>query len=110
MATLSELARLHTDLDKADGSHLPRLVGERGLLADLCFADLLLYVHVADGRWLVLGQVRPATNQTLYVADWIGTFATPAETPVLDGANEKGEAVEGEIVVDTGEGSARMLA
>ena len=37
------------------------------MLADFCFADLLLYVpDAATGSWLVVGQVRPATGQTIY--------------------------------------------
>ena len=50
-----------------DIDHLHRLAAEWGFLADLCFADLLLYVEAGDGRWLVVDQVRPATNQTMYV-------------------------------------------
>ncbi len=110
MATISELARLQTNLDRADVAHLQRLVGEWGLLADLCFADLILYVHGTDGRWLVLGQVRPATSQTLYVADWVGTYANITESAVLDAAEAKGESVEGEIRVEEVEGGTRMLA
>ena len=44
MATIGELARQHTSLSKEDVSHLQALTGEWGMLADLCFADLLLYV------------------------------------------------------------------
>ena len=44
MATLAELARQHTALERDDVAHLQRLVGEWGMLADFCFADLLLYV------------------------------------------------------------------
>ena len=42
------------------------------MLADLCFADLLLYVPTKDDRWLIVGQVRPATGQTMYRTDWVG--------------------------------------
>ena len=50
MATIAELARQHTRLDRGDVAHLQRLVGEWGMLADFCFADLLLYVLTTDGR------------------------------------------------------------
>ena len=59
MATLAELARRHTALGRDDVLHLQRLVGEWGMLADFCFADLLLYAPTRDGGWFVLGQVRP---------------------------------------------------
>ena len=48
-----------------------------------------------DGRWLVIGQVRPATAQTLYLADWVGTPANETELPLLNAALE-GRTEEGE--------------
>ena len=44
MATLAELVQEHTDLDGPVVGHLQRLVGGWGVLSDLCFADLLLFV------------------------------------------------------------------
>ena len=49
------------------------------MLADFCFADLLLYAPARDGRWLVIGQVRPVTGQTLYLSDWVGSSANETE-------------------------------
>ena len=73
-------------------SHLNRLTSEWGLLADFCFADLLLYVPTKDERWLIIGQVRPATGQTVYRTDWVGTFANATEQAVLDvGAHVRGD-------------------
>src|SRR4029453_6869913 len=40
VATFSDLARQHTDLERADVAHLLRLVADWGMLADFCFADL----------------------------------------------------------------------
>ena len=67
MATLAELARQHTSLSRDETAHLQHLVSEWGLLADLCFADLLLYVPAGEGRWLVTAHVRPSTGQTIYL-------------------------------------------
>ena len=68
MATLTELARFHTALDGRGVNHLQRLVAGWGLLADFCFADLLLFAPTVDApdgeRFLVLSQVRPSTSQT----------------------------------------------
>ena len=61
-----------TALSRDQINHLQRLIGDWGMLADLCFADLLLYTLDRDGRWLVLAQVRPVTGQTLYFSDWVG--------------------------------------
>ena len=81
MATLSDLARQHTELDRGDIVHLLRLVADWGMLADFCFADVLLYSPDRDGnsRWLVMGHVRPVTGQTLYISDWVGTWANESE-------------------------------
>ena len=45
-----------------------RLVASWGLLADLCFSDLLLWTRdrFDDSRYLVLDHVRPTTSQTIY--------------------------------------------
>ncbi|MEY2588850.1 MAG: two-component system, sensor histidine kinase PdtaS, partial [Acidimicrobiaceae bacterium] len=59
MASLAELARLRTDLDGPKLAHLQRLVGAWGLLADFCFADLLLFAPERGSggtSFVVLGQ------------------------------------------------------
>ena len=83
MASLAALVRDNTTLDREQVSHLNRLTSEWGMLADFCFADLLLYVPTKDDRWLIVGQVRPATGQTVYHTDWVGTFANVSEHSVL---------------------------
>src|SRR5437899_9731241 len=100
MATLGELARLNTRLDGPALGHLQRLVVSWGMLADLCFADLLLFVPVTSGepgRFIVLGQVRPTTSQTLHRDDLVGTFVDKTERPLIARAWELGSIVEGEI-------------
>jgi two-component sensor histidine kinase len=109
MATLGELCRQHTSLTREEINHLKQLVSEWGLLADLCFADLLLYVPSTDSEWLIVAQVRPATGQTLYLADYVGVPADN-ERPLLASAFETGEICEGEIAVDLLPETARMLA
>jgi two-component sensor histidine kinase len=103
MATLSELARFHTALDGRGVGHLQRLVAGWGLLADFCFADLLLFAPTVDGtdgdRFLVLGQVRPSTSQTVYRADWIGTVVHEEERPLVSRAFRLGEIIEGETTI-----------
>ena len=109
MATLGELCRQHTSLTRDEINHLKQLVSEWGLLADLCFADLLLYVPSTDAEWLIVAQVRPATGQTIYLTDYVGVPADN-ERPLLTSAFETGEIREGEIAVDLLPEPARMLA
>ena len=102
MATLAELARLHTCLSDVAVEHLERLVASWSMLADLCFADLLLFAPVAgadDARFVVLGQVRPTTAQTLYREDLVGRTIDDLERPLVARAFRLGEIVEGEITV-----------
>ena len=109
MATLGELCRQHTSLTRDEINHLKQLVSEWGLLADLCFADLLLYVPSNEAEYLIVAQVRPATGQTLYLTDYVGVPADN-ERPLLASAFDTGEISEGEIAVDQQPEPARMLA
>jgi two-component sensor histidine kinase len=110
MAKLSELVREHTDLTRDHVGHLNRLVSEWGMLSDFCFSDLLLYVPTKAGRWAVIAQVRPATGQTIYQTDWVGSLATDSETGVIQKAFEASEVVEGEIAVDGVSDETRLVA
>ncbi len=111
MATLPELARLHTRLSADELSHLTRLVASWGILADLCFSDLLLFVPVAggDGRFIVLGQVRPTTNQTLHGDDLVGRIIDEAERPLVARAFRAGEIMDGEVAVTSRGGEPARL-
>jgi len=110
MATLAELTRQHTSLSREETAHLQHLVSEWGMLADLCFADLLLYVPAGEGRWIVTAHVRPATGQTIYLSDWIGAWASETELPLLAAAMTNGTVHEGEINVASLASPAQMLA
>ncbi len=111
MATLPELARLHTRLNGEELSHLTRLVASWGILADLCFADLLLFVPVVggDGRFIVLGQVRPTTSQTLHTDDLVGRIIDEAERPLVARAFRTGEIMDGEVAVTSRGGEPARL-
>jgi two-component system, sensor histidine kinase PdtaS len=111
MTSLAELSREHTTLGRDDIDHLHRLTAEWGFLSDLCFADLLLYVEGAQGRWLVVDQVRPATNQTMYVSDYVGSWADGIESSLIAQSASAGVKVEGEINADGDDPTiGRMLA
>jgi two-component sensor histidine kinase len=100
-ADLAELDRLRTALGPAKAGHLLRLVASWHLLADFCFADLLLFVPAdADAsRFAVMGQVRASTGQTLYRYDLLGQVADEAERPLVARSFRLGEIIEGEITL-----------
>lgn len=111
LGTLAELVRSRGGLDGAAVAHLHRLVASWGPLADLCFADLLLFVALAGSegqRFVVVGQVRPTTSQTVYRSDFVGTVVTAEERPLIAHALREGCAAEGEV--EAGPGRLRILA
>jgi hypothetical protein len=110
MTTIGELARQHTDLSKEQIGHLVNLASEWGMLADVSFADLLMYVPVEGDNWLVLAQVRAATGQTLYLADWVGSQTSSVERPLLGAATKSGVPCEGEIFIQGVVEDCRMMA
>ena len=66
-------------LNEAQIAHVQRLVGEWQLLADLAFADLLLWVPVevsseGDVTFLCAAQCRPTTGPTAYLFDQVGSM------------------------------------
>jgi two-component system, sensor histidine kinase PdtaS len=115
MASLAELARFFTRLSPPAVAHLHRLAASWGLLADFCFADLLLFAVVGqprdDGsnRFVVLGQVRPTTAQTVYRADWVGTVLDENDRPLVARAYRGGDIIEGELTIPPLKERVRML-
>jgi two-component sensor histidine kinase len=73
MSTLAERVQARTGLTQDDLDHLQRLVAEWQLVADLSFADLVLWVQTHDGPWLAVAHMRPTTGPTTYPKDVVGT-------------------------------------
>jgi two-component sensor histidine kinase len=111
VASLAEIARTQTQLDSGQLSHLQRFTTSWGLVADLCFSDLLLFVPTdAQGtHFVVAGQVRPTTNQTLYVRDLLGEIADEEERPLIARSWKRGEIIEGEVTDPIIRERVRML-
>ncbi|MDQ1403136.1 MAG: two-component system, sensor histidine kinase PdtaS [Actinomycetota bacterium] len=111
MSSPTELAHLHTNIDLPALGHLQRLMASWGMLADLCFADLLLFAPVTEGdgradgnKFVILGQMRPSTSQTLHRQDLVGRLMDEVDRPLVVRAWRLGEIVEGEInATDRGE-------
>src|SRR4051794_41553062 len=73
--SLQELVRAHTDLDPGDVAWLQLLLADWQIIADLSFADLVLWLpdREGNGYWAV-AQMRPTTGPTAYVDDLVGAF------------------------------------
>ena len=94
MPSLTELVRSHTDLDEADVAWLQLLQADWQIIADLSFADLVLWLPDREGRgFWAGGQMRPTTGPTAYVDDIVGTFIPSGRRPMLDAAYDQGRLV-----------------
>lgn len=88
ISTLSELIAEESNLSEREVEHLHRLVASWQLIADLSFADLLLWCPIATqgGGFVCVAQMRPYTAQTLHPEDVFGHTLRAEELPVIDRA------------------------
>jgi len=91
VSTLAERVQARTELTRPDLEHLKALVAEWQLLADLSFADLVLWVRTHEGRWLAVAHMRPTTGPTTYATDVVGTELASSDR--LDSAWRSGRIV-----------------
>jgi two-component sensor histidine kinase len=90
--TLTDLARNLTSLSGPELEWLHSLVSDWQLLADLSFADLILWVPTRapeaarNSGWVAVAQMRPTTGPTSFPDDVVGSRVAPGERPVLDTA------------------------
>jgi two-component sensor histidine kinase len=92
--TLDELAGVHTDLDAEDLAWLHLLLADWQIIADLSFADLVLWLPDNEGKGFWAGaQMRPTTGPTALVDDVVGTFIPVGRRVMLDAAYAQGRLV-----------------
>ena len=85
--SLADIAADRTDLDAGAIAHCELVLRDLGLLADLAFSDLVLWLPVWNaGGYVAAAQVRPATAPTRYPSDIVGTFCPRGRRPELDRA------------------------
>jgi two-component sensor histidine kinase len=89
--SLTELVRAHTDLEPDDVAWLQLLLADWQIIADLSFADLVLWLPDQEGNgYWAAAQMRPTTGPTAYVDDLVGAFVPKGRRPLLDSAHEQG--------------------
>ena len=87
MPALNEVADAHTDLDADDLEWLHLLISDWRIIADLSFADLVLWLPERDGNgYWAAAQVRPTTGPTAFHDDLVGAFVPRGRRPLLDAA------------------------
>ncbi|MGH3355637.1 MAG: histidine kinase N-terminal domain-containing protein [Nocardioidaceae bacterium] len=89
--SLNEVVRHYTDLGESDLEWLHLLVADWQIIADLSFADLVLWVPDRDGHgFWAAAQMRPTTGPTAFVDDLVGAFVPRERRPLLDSAFDQG--------------------
>lgn len=77
MSTLSDLVLAQGRSSDADVEWLHLLVREGQLVADLAFADIVLWVPTSDGSFVAVSHARPSSSATLFYRDFIGQRIKP---------------------------------
>ena len=82
MSSLGELVEERVGLSDAAVDHLQAVVGDWQILADLSFADLLMFCRdEVTNQLVVVAQMRPYTAQTVYQEDLVGKAFPPDDRP-----------------------------
>ncbi len=122
-----DLIRRYTSFDGPERRHLEGLMAFWSLLADLSFSDLLLFVPVTrdrgepdegiggsqapavdHGAFVILGQIRPTTNQTLYEVDLVGQVESAESLANVAEAYQTGAIVRSEQPGETADALVRV--
>ncbi|AKN17914.1 sensor histidine kinase [Mycobacterium haemophilum] len=83
MSTLGDLLAEHTVLPGNAVDHLHAVVGAWQLLADLSFADYLMWVRRDDGVLVCVAQCRPHTAPTVLQTDAVGSVVSADMLPLV---------------------------
>jgi two-component sensor histidine kinase len=77
VSTLSDLVLAQGRSSQADVDWLHMLVGDLQLLADLAFADIVLWVPSGDDDFVAVAHARPSSAATLFYRDFVGQQIKP---------------------------------
>ena len=86
MSTLAEMLRDTTTLEPAESEWLHLLAGDWQLVADLSFADLVLWVRGGLDGWRAVAHVRPNTGPMVFYDDIVGSSSSRSRASMLDEA------------------------
>ena len=95
-AQMPDIARERTDLDADDIAYLQALLADWTIMADLAFADLVLWLPTwNDGGFIAAAQLRPATARTHIPDDLVGHFVPRGRHYELDRAFATSQTCDG---------------
>ena len=96
MSTLSDLVQAQGRSSDADIEWLHLLVGDWQLIADLAFADIVLWVPSAEGSFVAVAHARPSSSATLFYRDFVGQAIKP------EWKQQVTQSFESSSIVDSG--------
>jgi len=83
--SLNDVVRAHVDLEADDLTWLHLLTADWQIIADLSFADLVLWLPDREGHGYWGGaQMRPTTGPTAHADDLVGAFVPKGRRALLD--------------------------
>jgi two-component sensor histidine kinase len=94
VSTLSDLVQAHGRATDAEIDWLHLLVSDLQLLADLAFADIVLWVPTTAGGFVAVTHARPSSSATLFYRDFVGQEIKPEWSALVLGAFESARIVD----------------
>lgn len=95
MSTLSDLVLAQGRSSAEDVDWLHMLVADGQLLADLAFADIVVWVPTTSGSFVAVAHARPSSAATLFYRDFVGQHVK------AEWRNQVTEAFETAKIIDT---------
>jgi two-component sensor histidine kinase len=94
VSTLSDLVHEHSALTDGDIDWLHLVTAEGQLIADLAFADIVLWVPDRAGSYVAVAHSRPSSSATLFYRDFVGQAVRPEWADLVSEAFETGSIVD----------------
>ena len=94
MSTLSDLVYAQGRSSEADVEWLHRLAGDGQLLADLAFADIVIWVPTDEDSFVAVAHTRPGGAATLFYRDIVGGHVRPQWRTQVHGAFQSARIVD----------------
>src|SRR5690606_3824554 len=82
--TLAQMIAQSTHLDERDAEWLHQLVGDWQVVADLAFADLVLWLPTDEGDFVAAAHCRPSTAATVHYQDIVGDHPSEVRRALME--------------------------
>src|SRR3954462_12258064 len=91
---MSELVTGNSGSSEDDLNWLHALLGDLQLLADLAFADIVLWVPTDDNSFVAVAHARPSSAATLFYRDFVGQRIKSEWRALVTDAVESGRIID----------------